>query len=1020
MATSLSYLPDKILDVLSPRTNKVFLPNEGSSSNLIGGVPLKSPRKGEVVLDLDGLDELEAEEGGKGRETCQLRVEYMTCGACVASIEGGLRGQEGIHSIQVALLAERATVEYDPSIWNPNRIAEEINDMGFEATPLEESDVEKVAFTVYGLSSAAQLSALQTALISHAGVLSCIVEPHTNTAAVASLTFTRSLTTPRSISECISEKGYDPVLNQVSESNSQLDSLARTKEIGEWRRAFRISLSFAIPVFFLSMVVPMVPFCRHAITDMPFILHNLYLGDLLCLALTIPVQFGVGKRFYSSAWKALKHRSATMDVLVVIGTSAAFAYSVFVMIFAIFTPEQGYHPHAFFDTSTMLITFISGGRLLENLAKGQTSAALSKLMSLTPSTSTIYIDPECTRTKKVPTELIQVGDVVKIVSGDKIPADGVVEKGESSIDESMVTGEVIPVLKHIGDQVIGGTVNGTGQFDMRVTRAGKDTALSQIVKLVQDAQVSKAPIQAFADKVAGYFVPIVISLGFLAFSVWMCIAFTADDISSLPMTFMEPGSNRFMVCLKIAISVIVIACPCALGLSTPTAVMVGTGVGAQHGILIKGAGPLEASHEVDRIVLDKTGTLTVGKMTVVKVKWMGVEDGNEKLSGEEGQRVVWTVVSAAETKSEHPLAKAVAEHGLKQIQRAAVDASIDVQKFESVTGQGIKCSVALLSQSYNVQIGNSGFLTSHNVLLPPSLSSFLANEQASGHTVILCALNGVLVCSISLADSLKPEAKQAVAALQWMGINVHMVTGDQEATAKAIAKKAGIPLDHVHAGVSPNGKRAIVERMQEGGKHKVAMVGDGVNDSPGLAAADVGIALCSGTDIAMEAADVVLMRSDLLDVVAAIDLSRRIFRQIRLNFLWATVYNLIGIPLAMGVFLPWGFHVHPMMAGAAMAFSSVSVVLSSLTLRFWRRPKRARRADDPLGDKEEGMLHEVFGELKDRTMELWDRALKFVNMRKGRARRGYALVGQEEEEEEEQTTPRATRGFSKRDEYDVV
>lgn len=584
------------------------------------------------------------------------------------------------------------------------------------------------------------------------------------------------------------------------------------------------------------MVCPMVPFLRYFVNCK--IIRGTYLGDVLCLALTIPVQFGIGWRFIAAAWRAIKHRSATMDVLIVLGTSAAFTYSITAMILAPFSSDPDYHPKVFFETSTMLITFITFGRYLENLAKGKTSTALSQLMSLAPSQAIIYTDaPACTKEKKVPTELVQVGDTVKIVPGDKIPADGTVIRGESSVDESMVTGEVMPVSKTIGESVIGGTVNGSGTFDMNVTRAGKDTALAQIVHLVEEAQTSKAPIQAFADTVAGYFVPTVISLGVVTFVAWMIISHSA---SHLPHVFEEQGTSKLMVCLKLCISVVVVACPCALGLSTPTAVMVGTGVGAQNGILIKGAGPLEASHRVDRIILDKTGTITLGKLDVVGVKWAdrtGLEDAQAELSGKQSmagwQEDAILLFAAAETKSEHPLAKAVAKWGLRSLGLLEVPSSLEVVAFESVTGLGVRCNVSghfpsLSSSSsatstHTIEIGNASFLSQSHVSLPPSHESFKHREESLGRTCILVAIDQSLACVVSLADTIKGEARQAIDALRWMGIEVAVVTGDQHATAVAIAADVGIAPEDVHAGVSPNGKRAIVERLQKEG-HRVAMV----------------------------------------------------------------------------------------------------------------------------------------------------------------------------------------------------
>lgn len=651
------------------------------------------------------------------------------------------------------------------------------------------------------------------------------------------ITYDRQLVGVRDLVSAIEDLGFDAVLTADESNLAQLQSLSRTKEVQSWRNAFWKAFSLAIPVFIISMIGPMIPFLRPIVNLQLF--TGLFLGDLVCLLLTIPVQFGVGRRFYRSAWKALKHRAPTMDVLVIFGTSAAFAYSCWVIIYAVFSGNPEYHPQVFFDTSTMLITFVSFGRYLENKAKGKTSAALSKLLSLAPAKATIYTDPpSCTAEKTIPTELVQVNDFVKIVPGDKIPADGFVVRGESSIDESMVTGEVLPVVKRVGDEVIGGTVNGLGTFDMRVSRAGKDTALNQIFKLVVEAQTSKAPIQAFADTIAGYFVPVVICLGLVTFLVWMVLSHT---MLSLPMAFHEQGSNRFMVCLKLCISVIVVACPCALGLSTPTAVMVGTGVGAQHGILIKGAGPLETSHKVDRILLDKTGTLTKGKLDVVGMRWAedlhdtprkSVEIQRVRRGGDwsAAQSDVLLMVAAAESKSEHPLAKSLGLFAKKTLGFIDLPSSVYVSSFESSTGAGIKCNVTgdFTAQhggkdAHDVMIGNLAFLAKDNLSIPESLISFKDREEAQGRTTILVAVDSAVSCIVSLADEVKPEARQAVDALRLMSIQVAMVTGDQRATAKAIAAEIGIESDDVYAGVKPEGKRAIIEQLQGQG-HVVAMV----------------------------------------------------------------------------------------------------------------------------------------------------------------------------------------------------
>ena len=700
----------------------------------------------------------------QGELTNGESVHCRRCGSCVASIESALRATPGIISAVVSLATERASITYDPTVL--------------------------------------------------AGV--------------------------RDIVELIEDTGFDATLAADENSAMQLKSLARTKEITEWRSAFIRAFSFGLPVFLLSMVMPMSPFLRPLVNFR--LIRGIYLGDLACFFLTLPVQFGVGLPFYRSAWRAIKHKSATMDVLVVLGTSAAFTYSVASMLLAPFASDPAYHPKVFYDTCTMLLTFISLGRYLENIAKGQTSTALSRLMSLAPSQAIIYTDaPACTKEKKVATELIQVGDVVKIVPGDKVPADGIVIRGESAVDESMVTGEVVPVAKSVDSTVIGGTVNGRGTFDMRVTRAGKDTALAQIVNLVEDAQTSKAPIQAFADTVAGYFVPVVISLGLSTFITWMIISHSSN---SLPHVFHEEGATKFMVCLRLCISVIVVACPCALGLSTPTAVMVGTGVGAQHGILIKGAGPLEASHKIDRIVLDKTGTITLGKLDVVGVKWVDHAESRrtslEVDAATLGSPTGWQddtilLFAVAETKSEHPLAKAVARWGLRSLGLNEVPSSCQVESFESVTGQGVRCDVTghfpALSpnagtgfSTHRIEIGSEVYLSSTcGVSLPASLEAFREREEALGRTCIVVAVDGSLACVVSLADQIKGEARQAIDALRAMGIEVLLATGDQERAARAIADEVGIAHADVQAGMSPNGKKALVEKLQKQG-HRVAMV----------------------------------------------------------------------------------------------------------------------------------------------------------------------------------------------------
>lgn len=618
----------------------------------------------------------------------------------------------------------------------------------------------------------------------------------------------------------------------------------------------------------------------------------------------------------------------------------------------------------------MLITFITLGRLLENGAKSQTSKALSRLMSLAPSMATIYADPlaaekfaenseeaamdeKGTRAdapgshaadeKVIPTELIQVGDVVILRPGDKIPADGTVIRGSSYVDESMVTGEAMPILKKPQSLLVAGTVNGAGRIDFRVTRAGRDTQLSQIVRLVQEAQTSRAPIQRVADMVAGYFVPVIIGLGLFTFILWMVLS---HILPRPPKVFLDIKSGgSFMVCLKLCISVIVFACPCALGLSTPTAVMVGTGTGAEQGILVKGGAALETATKITHVVFDKTGTLTTGRMSVAQAEL-------ERQSQEDAltwSRLFWTLVGLAEMSSEHPIGKAIVREA-KSVLNIGSDGSFEgiVENFEVTVGKGVSASVTAGSnrKTQRVLAGSADFLRANNIFIPHvspthrSSSSLADSVDAVGTTHIHVSINGAFAGSIHLADTLKPSAPATVKALSLLGVPSSVVTGDALPTALHVAKLCAIPHQAVYASRTPSQKQDLIRHLQSQG-HVVAMVGDGINDSPALATANVGISLASGTDVAMEAADIVLMHAgpdDLVDVAAALHLARTIFGRIKLNLLWACGYNLIGLPFAMGFFLPWGLSLPPMAAGAAMAASSVSVVCSSLLLKFWRRP----------------------------------------------------------------------------------
>lgn len=916
--------------------------------------------------------------------TTTVAVEGMTCGACTSAVESGFADTPGLVQFHISLLAERAVILHDAEKLNTDQIVETIEDRGFDATIL--SSVEEGVQTsntnantqlkIYGLPSPEAAADLQAKLKGIVGVLSANINFETTR---ASITYAPAKTGLRSIVEVVEKAGFNALVADADDNNAQLESLAKTKEIQEWKRAFRTALTFAIPVFLTSMFFPMfIPFLDYGSIKLP-IIPGLWLGDVVCLVLTIPVQFGIGKRFYVSAFRSIRHKSPTMDVLVVLGTSAAFFFSCAAMLVSILTPPHS-RPATLFDTSTMLITFILLGRFLENRAKGQTSRALSRLMSLAPSTAVIYADPiaavkaaegwatevqdqsekaaesekephaSAIEEKTVPTELIELGDIVILKPGDKIPADGTVTRGESYIDESMITGEAMPILKKEGSLLMAGTVNAAGRLDFRVTRAGRDTQLSQIVRLVQEAQTSRAPIQRMADLVAGYFVPIIITLGLSTFVGWMLLS---HIMPHPPQIFVsESSGGTLMVCVKLCISVIVFACPCALGLATPTAVMVGTGVGAEQGILVKGGAALETATKITHIVLDKTGTLTMGKMSVSGSE---LEGGWQNTPEQRG--LWWTLIGLAEMNSEHPIARAILL-GAKDSLGLGADATLDgsVGDFEATVGKGISASVQAhnspeRNRRYGVVIGNASYLRNRGITVPASAeeatpsglsldqsSASKSSTQQAGTTIIHAAIDSTYTGRLHLADTLKPSARAAIAALTRMRIVTSIVTGDQPSTAAYVASLVGIPPQNVHAGILPSGKQDIITSLQRQGE-TVAMVGDGINDSPALATADVGISLASGTDVAVEAADIVLMRpNQLLDIPASLHLSRTIFRRIKYNLLLSCFYNAIGLPIAMGFLLPWGITLPPLAAGAAMACSSVTVVVSSLLLKWWRRP----------------------------------------------------------------------------------
>ncbi|KAI8826381.1 hypothetical protein BJ741DRAFT_571296 [Chytriomyces cf. hyalinus JEL632] len=852
-----------------------------------------------------------------------LDVSGMTCAACVNTIESNVSKAPGILSIKVSLLAQRAEIEFNPSIIQRADIPNLIEDMGFDAALIQQECKGSITLQIYGMTCASCSGTITQQVSLMPGIKSVSISLLANNGV---FTFDKSICGVRDIVEKIEDLGFDALVADGG-TNSQLESLNRTREIQEWRAAFWRAFVFAFPVSVVSMVLP------KSIARIR-ILPGVHVGVWAMFLLTCPVQFGVARRFYVSAYKAVSHGSYTMDVLITLGTSIAFAFSTFTMVRCLMLSSDE-PPEVFFETCASLIAFVTFGRYLENLAKGKTSTALSKLMSLAPSHAVLLTMDKSTGLvsgeRKIATELIQPGDLIKIVPGERIAADGVVVFGSSHVDESLVTGESRTVSKKLDDPVIAGTINTTGMMHMRATRVGTDTTLSQILKLVSDAQTSKAPIQDLADQVASIFVPGVIALGCATFAFWTMVFMCTD--------FVPAGytGDRLFLAVKMGISVIVVACPCALGLATPTAVMVGTGVGAGLGILIKGGGPLSVANRVTKVVFDKTGTLTMGKMGVTKHVFKAPkrnEDNRDSGSKESLRPAQFIgIVGTVEEASEHAIGRAVLKYCKDTLKSSSFGFAL--HSFESVPGSGVHALVGTPFARYDVCIGNARFLESRGVKVSSEEITAVKKQEETGLTVVLVGVDGVFSGTFALSDVLKPESKATVAALRQLGLDVCMVTGDQELTALAIAEQCGIT--EVHAGVSPAGKKMLVEQMQADGE-VVAMIGDGVNDSASIAQSDVGIAVFGGTDVAIEAASIVLMREDMMQIVTALDLCRTIYSRIRLNFVWATGYNLLMVPLAMGFGVPWGIMLPPMLAGMAMSLSSVSVVVSSLLLRTYRKP----------------------------------------------------------------------------------
>ncbi|XP_016326953.1 copper-transporting ATPase 1-like [Sinocyclocheilus anshuiensis] len=989
-----------------------FLPETNSLVPSVVKSPLPSVRSLSLSPVWSAVKENEAESDAEPATNtiskCFIQIGGMTCASCVANIERNLKNEHGVHSVLVALMAGKAEVRYSPSIIDPQRIAEFIRELGFTAAVMEDCDGSDgtLELVVRGMTCASCVHKIESNLMKQKGILYASVALATNKAHIR---YDPEVTGPRDVIRWIENLGFTASLVKKDRPGSHLD---HSREIRQWKRSFLISLFFCVPV--MGMMIYMIIVDHQIDTSHHHnataedrekyhstmflekqLLPGLSIMNLISFLFCVPVQFIGGRYFYGQAYKAVKHRTANMDVLIVLATTIAFTYSVVILLVAMVEGAK-VNPITFFDTPPMLFVFISLGRWLEQIAKSKTSEALSKLMSLQATEATVVTlndDMSVLSEEQVDVELVQRGDVVKVVPGGKFPVDGRVIEGHSMADESLITGEAMPVTKKPGSTVIAGSINQNGSLLIKATHVGTDTTLSQIVKLVEEAQTSKAPIQQFADKISGYFVPFIVGVSFLTLVAWILIGFVNFPLVEKYFPGYDKSISEAEAVIRFAfqasITVLCIACPCSLGLATPTAVMVGTGVGAQNGILIKGGEPLEMAHKIQSVVFDKTGTITYGAPKVVQVKMLA--EGNRM-----SRSKLLAIVGTAENNSEHPLGAAITKYCKQELATESLGTCTD---FQAVPGCGIRCLVsntehllkrddsdseenqcnAVLIQisdtssdhplimdpqlltvvqtsSFTVLIGNREWMRRNALQVRAEVDEAMTEHEKRGHTAVLVAVDNELCAMVAIADTVKPEAELAVHTLTAMGLEVVLMTGDNSKTARAIAAQVGIR--KVFAEVLPSHKVAKVEQLQLEGK-RVAMVGDGVNDSPALAMADVGIAIGMGTDVAIEAADVVLIRNDLLDVVGSIDLSKKTVKRIRINFVFALIYNLVGIPIAAGVFMPVGLVLQPWMGSAAMAASSVSVVLSSLLLKCYTKPS-AEKLERRLGEvRRHGSLSEV-------------------------------------------------------------
>ncbi len=799
------------------------------------------------------------------KEIIYLPLEDVESEHCALIVEKGLAQVKGIETHKVELNNRRAAI----TVANNGVVGDAvkaIKELGYGVSTV------KHTFPVLGMTCASCASSAESIVTFEEGVINASVNFATGNLTVEYLP---NITDASKLQKAVQSIGYDLLIESETTQQETLEAIHAQKfKKLKSKTIWAIILSF--PVVTIGMFFMDIPY-----------------ANPIMWFFSTPVVLWLGKDFFINAWKQAKHRSANMDTLVALSTGIAYLFSVFNMLFEDFWHQRGLHAHVYFEAAAVIIAFILLGKLLEEKAKGNTSTAIKKLMGLQPKT-VIIIEPNGAE-KQIAIEDVNVGDVILVKPGEKIAVDGMVTSGSSYVDESMLSGEPVPVLKKENEKVFAGTINQKGSFRFKAVKVGKETMLAQIIKMVQDAQGSKAPVQKLVDKIAGIFVPVVIGIAVLTFILWLILG----------------GDNGWVQGLLAAVTVLVIACPCALGLATPTAIMVGVGKGAEKGILIKDAESLELAKKVTAIVLDKTGTITEGRPQVTGIQWLHNDDTAK------------TILLSIEKQSEHPLAEAVVKH-LEGVP------TIGLSLFDSITGKGAKANYE--NETYFV--GNKKLLAENNIVIAEQLQKQADEWGSQSKTVIWFSDSKQALSVIAISDKIKETSVEAIKELQEMGIDLYMLTGDNEATAKAIAQQTGI--GHYKAEVMPQHKADFIKELQKQGK-VVAMVGDGINDSTALATADVSIAMGKGSDIAMDVAKMTIISSDLTKIPQAIRLSKQTVATIKQNLFWAFIYNLIGIPIAAGILYPInGFLLNPMIAGAAMALSSVSVVTNSLRLK-WKK-----------------------------------------------------------------------------------